>query len=439
MSLPQPLYLSSALALVKSKPKHLTIQGHYQNLRDCIEISHRNGQTVRHLNPSTFWQKQYDDLYCVIEKERDARFILQKENDALQAQVTKLLARSKPGRKRKSVEQEEPETIKKMKAGTVAIAEFGPAVDVDPVIKAMRHIHRVETLCRGRMWSTDSNELAYNLVQAMEALGLIIESLPRKVHVADTASKSVVAVARSCISVFNGLKRMDALENNDTYASHVVHACICFFDTLFTSIEESAALQVKSKRPDQETLAMQALSQLAKGLIDNLQDSARTCTSHAQLLDGAVYHLLHRLGEAAHELLLDGPQNDNIEHEIQNLPLPDDRLLDPVRQTEMRVVLTSAPLLLDSLRKAATGFCNMPLAGAARLRLQRTLVDHIFGPETRGPNASQDVLRLPKALGEAPQAVEVVQMNDVEKRTDSFEAELWTLVGWDILGSEEEL
>lgn len=303
----------------------------------------------------------------------------------------------------------------------------------------MRHIHRVQTLCRGRMWSTDSNELAYNLVQAMETLSLIIESLPRKVHVADTASKSVVAVARSCISVFNGLKRMSSLENNDTYASHVVHASVCFFDTLFTSLEEGAALQVKSKRPDQETAALQALSQLAKGLIDNLQGSARTCTSHGQVLDGAIYHLLHRLGEAAHELLLNGPRNDNIEHEIQNLPLADDKLLDPVRQTEMRAVLTSTPLLLEILRKAVTGLCDMPLAGAARLRLQRTLVDHIFGPGTRGSDASQEMLKLPKTLGEAPQAVEVVQMNDLEKRTDSFEAELWTLIGWDILGSEEDL
>ncbi|KAG9602250.1 Cullin-domain-containing protein, partial [Aureobasidium melanogenum] len=439
MSLPQSLHLSSALTLVKSKPKHLTIQEYVQTLRDCTETSHRDGQTIRHLNPSTFWQKQYDDLYGVLEKERDARFIAQKESDALQAQVNKLLAQSKPGRKRKSAEQEESEATKKIKAGTIAISEFGPAADVGPVIKAMRHIHRVQTLCRGRMWSTDSNELAYNLVQATEALNSIIESLPRKIHVADTASKSVIAVARSCITVFNGLKRMNDLENNDTYASHVVHACVCFFDTLFTSIEESAALQVKSKQPDQETPALQALSQLAKGLVDNLHDSARTCTRHAQIVDGAVYHLLHRLGEAAHELLLDGPQNDNIEHEIQNLPLPDDKLLDPVRQTEMRIVLTSAPLLLDSLRKAMTGLCNMPLAGAARLRLQRTLVDHIFGPGTRGPNASQDVLKLPRALGEAPQAGEIVQMNDLRKKTDCFEAELWSVVGWDILGSEEEL
>ncbi|KAH0345986.1 Cullin-domain-containing protein, partial [Aureobasidium melanogenum] len=439
MSLPHELHISSALALVKSKPKHLTVQEYIRNLRDCTETSHPDGQTFRQLNPSSFWQKQYDDLYCMLEKEQDARFILQKENEALQAQIAQLQARSKPGRKRKSAEQEEPETVKRMKAGTIAIAEFGPAADVDPVIKAMRHIHRVQILCKGRMWNTDSNELAYNLVQATEALGLVIESLPYKVHVADTASKSVVAVARSCVSVFNGLKRMDALENNGTYASHVVHACVCFFDTLMTSIEESAALQVKSKRPDQETAALQALSQLAKSLIDNLQDSARTCTSHAQILDGAVYHLLHRLGEAAHELLLDGPQSDNIEHEIQNLPLPDDKLLDPVRQTDIRAILTSAPLLLGSLRKAVTGLHSLPLAGAARLRLQRTLVDHIFGPGTRGPDASQDVLRLPRAFGEAPRAVEIVQMNDLDKRTDSFEAELWILVGWDILGSEAEL
>ncbi|KAH0164002.1 Cullin-domain-containing protein, partial [Aureobasidium melanogenum] len=257
MSLPQSLHLSSALTLVKSKPKHLTIQEYVQTLRDCTETSHRDGQTIRHLNPSTFWQKQYDDLYGVLEKERDARFIAQKESDALQAQVNKLLAQSKPGRKRKSAEQEESEATKKIKAGTIAISEFGPAADVGPVIKAMRHIHRVQTLCRGRMWSTDSNELAYNLVQATEALNSIIESLPRKIHVADTASKSVIAVARSCITVFNGLKRMNDLENNDTYASHVVHACVCFFDTLFTSIEESAALQVKSKQPDQETPALQ--------------------------------------------------------------------------------------------------------------------------------------------------------------------------------------
>lgn len=303
----------------------------------------------------------------------------------------------------------------------------------------MRHIHRVQTLCKGRMWSTDSNELAYNLVQAMQALSLIVETLPRKVHVADTASKIVVAVARSCISVFNGLKRMASLENNDTCSSHVVHACVCFFDTLFTSLEEGANLQVKSKRPNQETSALQALSQLAKGLIDSLQDSARACIPHAQILDGVVYHLFHRLGEAAHELLLDGPRNDEIEHEMQNLPLSDDKLLDPVRQTEMRVVLTSTPLLIDSLRKAVAHLCNMPLAGAARLRLQRTLVDHIFGPGTRGPNASQDVLSLPKALGDAPQAIEVVQVDDLDRRTNSFETELWTLIGWDILGRAEDL
>jgi hypothetical protein len=303
----------------------------------------------------------------------------------------------------------------------------------------MRHVHRVQSLCRGRMWSTDSNELAYNLIQAIQALGLIIEAFPRKIYVADSASKIVVAVARSCISVFNGLKRMASLDKDEQFASHVVHACVCFFDVLFTSLEEGAVIQVKSRRPNQETPSLQGLSQLAKGLIESLRDTASTCQSHAQILEGAVYHLLHRLGEAAHELLLDGPRNDDIENEMQNLPLSDDRLLDPVRQAEMRGVLTSAPLLLESLRKAVTDLNGMPLAGTARLRLQRTLIDRIFGPGTRGVEASQDVLRLPKAFGEPPKAIETVCTEAIKTKTDSFEAELWTLIGWDILGSGEGL
>lgn len=113
------------------------------NLRDCIRTSHRHGRTVRHLNTSAFWQNQYDHLHCELEKEQDAKFVLQQENDALQAQVTQLVARSKPGRKRKSAEQEEPETIKKMKAGTIAIAEFGPAADVDPGL-ASRVLYQIQ-------------------------------------------------------------------------------------------------------------------------------------------------------------------------------------------------------------------------------------------------------------------------------------------------------
>jgi hypothetical protein len=102
-------------------------------------------------------------------------------------------------------------------------------------------------------------------------------------------------------------------------------------------------------------------------------------------------------------------------------------------------VLTSAPLLLDCLRKAVTDLDGMPLAGTARLRLQRTLVDRIFGPGTRGVEASQDVLKLPNAFGEPPKTVETVGTEAIKTKTDSFEAELWTLIGWDILGSEEGL
>lgn len=155
MSMPQPLHLAAALAFVESKPKHLTVQGkmhfylrtiladllsaHVQILRDSIETIHHDGQTLRRFNPSIFWQKQHDCLHDMLEQERAASFVLQKENEVLQAQVTQLSARSKPGRKRKSAEQEEPETAKKMKAGTMAIAEFGSAIDIDPGLTLQYH------------------------------------------------------------------------------------------------------------------------------------------------------------------------------------------------------------------------------------------------------------------------------------------------------------
>ena len=111
-----------------------------QSIRDSIETIHHDDQTFRRLNPSTFWQNQYGDLYGALEKERDAIFVLQKEKEALQTQITQLEARSKPGRKRKSADQEESNSAKKLKTGTIAIAEFGSAVDVDPGLTSMIHV-----------------------------------------------------------------------------------------------------------------------------------------------------------------------------------------------------------------------------------------------------------------------------------------------------------
>ncbi|THW25169.1 Cullin-domain-containing protein [Aureobasidium pullulans] len=438
MSIPQSLNISTALCLIKSKPKHLTVQEYIRALRPHIRTIHSNGQVYRQIDHSAFWQDQHDGLKATLEKERDATFILKQQNDALESQVTQLLARSKPGRKRK-VEQEEPEKVKKLKAGTIAITEFGLAANIDPVIKAMRHIHRVQTLCRGRMWSTDSNELAYNLIQTMQAMENIIDPLANKKHSADSCKQTITAVARTCITVFHGLKRMESLNSNDGFPSHVVHACVCFFGILFTSIENAARLQVESKQPDRGTAVLQALSTLANSLINILRGSSPNCPSHAEILEGATYDLLHRLGETTHELLMDGPQHDDIEHEVQKLPLPDDKRLDPVRQTVVRTMLTAAPFLLDCLRKALIGAQDQPLAAFARLKLQRTLVDRIFGPGTRGPNASEDVLGLPEVFGEPPTAANPIKKEDIQTKTDQFEEEIWALVGWNILAFEDRL
>ncbi|TIA66937.1 Cullin-domain-containing protein [Aureobasidium pullulans] len=267
----------------------------------------------------------------------------------------------------------------------------------------------------------------------------IIGPLANKKHSADSCKQTITAVARTCITVFHGLKRMESLNSNDGFPSHVVHACVCFFGILFTSIENAARLQVESKQPDRGTAVLQALSTLANSLINILRGSSPNCPSHAEILEGATYDLLHRLGETTHELLMDGPQHDDIEHEVQKLPLPDDKRLDPVRQTAMRTMLTAAPFLLVCLRKALIGAQDQPLAAFARLKLQRTLVDRIFGPGTRGSNASEDVLGLPEVFGEPPMAANPIKKEDIQTKTDQFEEEIWALVGWDILACEDKL
>ncbi|THW65246.1 Cullin-domain-containing protein [Aureobasidium pullulans] len=284
-----------------------------------------------------------------------------------------------------------------------------------------------------------ANELAYNLIQTMQAMENIIDPLANKKHSADSCKQTITAVARSCITVFHGLKRMESLDSNDGFPSHVVHACVCFFGILFTSIENAARLQVESKQPDRGTTILQALSTLTNSLINILRGSSPNCPSHAEILEGATYDLLHRLGETTHELLMDGPRHDDIEHEMQSLPLPDDKRLDPGRQTVVRTMLTAAPFLLDCLRKALIGAQDQPLAAFARLKLQRTLIDRIFGPGTRGPNASEDVLRLPEVFGEPPMAAEPIKKEDIQTKTDQFEEEIWALVGWDILVCEDRL
>jgi hypothetical protein len=289
------------------------------------------------------------------------------------------------------------------------------------------------------MWNTKANDLAYHLIQAMEALAKIVKFAPFRSQDPKTFADNVIAVAKSCIAVFYGLKRMESLSSRERFPNHVVHACVCFFDELFTSIEEAASLSVKSNQDNEDKSVLQALAQLAASLMVSLQDSSAACVYHADILEGATYHLIHRLGEATHELLLDGPRNDDIEEEMKNLPLPDDRRLDPTRQTALRAILTAAPLLLECLRRGAADISDRPLTGFARLKLQRTLIDSIFGGRTRGPESSRDILKLPKALGVPPVAVSIVKTEDIQTKTEAFESELWALIGWDILGTGEDV
>ncbi|KAF1345669.1 hypothetical protein BDV97DRAFT_358803 [Delphinella strobiligena] len=187
-------------------------------------------------------------------------------------------------------------------------------------------------------------------------------------------------------------------------------------------------------------------------MIDKL-DTEMRC--HNQISEGLLFTLMQRLGEIEHFFAFSGPRIEGMEEAIRTLPPSEEKLLDPARRMVRRAMVIETPYLLDILKKAiqslpATSRRNAPgeaplkhtLTPQALDRLQRTLVGCIFGPGTRGDQASTDFIKQPVLSGPAltlpktPQS----QKNDKEEIVvEWFEEELWVLIGWEILGRDEDL
>lgn len=288
------------------------------------------------------------------------------------------------------------------------------------------------------MYGTEAKTLAQHLVLATDSLARIVESLLVQ-DPAARSDKAIIALARSFTVILHGMKRLGDLPDDSQSMSNVVFACIDFFDTLFTTIEEAASSMAKSGQCVERWPILPALGQLASSVMLRIRDTASRPRSFTDILEGATYHLLHRLGETAHELFLGGPRLEDIEDAITHLPLPEDKRLDPAKQIILQASLISAPHFLAILRRTVNSNADMVLVQKARAKLQRTLVDCIFGPDSRMPNASDDVLRPPMTPDSLPPFEEpTATTENLQEKTDWFESELWTVIGWDILGNDCE-
>ncbi|KAL1304410.1 hypothetical protein AAFC00_003408 [Neodothiora populina] len=279
------------------------------------------------------------------------------------------------------------------------------------------------------------------------------------------------------------LKRLFDMSQDEQLRNDTTCHCVMFFDSLLTEIEHVATYEAEAQsaeNPPQKpgceqrvqdnsdtiprnvhTYLISQLTNLILAILDHMNTET---PSSKQLLEGLLYFLFVRLGEIEHVIAFSGPKYDGKQDELRNLPPSDDETRrDHVRRLERRAMTTEAPYMLAILRKALKvvpeEFLDTNgnkegksrkhrLTSVALRRLQRTLIDCIMGPGTRGDAASADVLKMPILIGqEMSFSINSVdshasgQATDtaVEAKEEWFEKELWATIGWEILGREEEL
>lgn len=348
--------------------------------------------------------------------------------------------------------------------------------------RVLRNLRRLHKMLRGQMFGADPKTLAFYVIDTAQGLAIVIDQLrmqplPSKRIKADEivdnyqASLAITATARSFTTLLHAIKRISEYSESDQLFGNIVYYCYKLFDSIITTIEEAANSEAKSqltaeltkkqptkpKRAEKNTASVfhpliPALTSLIRAMVDKFDTEM---PRHNQILEGLIFAIIQRLGEVEHFFAFSGPRIEDMEEAIRTLPPGDEKRLDPAHRMTRRAMVIEAPYLLDILKKTiqslpATSRRNAPenaplkqtLTPQALARLQRTLVDCIFGPGTRGDQASTDFIKQPVLSGPALilQKTPGSQKNDKEEiMAEWFEEELWVLIGWEILGRDEHL
>lgn len=309
----------------------------------------------------------------------------------------------------------------------------------------------------------------------------------------------VRAAGRSFMSLFHGLATTWERETEGTRRYHgaITYKYIRAFDTVLNAISSNCMLtaqlsaqqaahdvtltatntkkadEKKAQKPKPAIKARiaQELVSLLLALLTHLKPARQG--PHTALFEGILYLLLERTGKILYLLTFNRERSSTIEEEmVEGSPPPAAQIGTVDRQaisTEVKFLarlleraMSLAPSFLGSLsgadapvkpaRTAASTkvkFGGLPkgtaaLGISAKEKLQRTLVECMFGPNSKdainensdtedervASNDFIEVLRKPFHVGPVLQMPKVEEV-DVE---EWFTGEVWKLVGWDVLG-----
>jgi hypothetical protein len=338
----------------------------------------------------------------------------------------------------------------------------------------------------------DPEAICLNLVQTSRAIGSVIATVAKhhdqlvqgKSSTSlekDTSEMSfaIRASARAFTSLLVGLGKISKYGTERQLPSLVVCECVRMFKTILDSISDStrSTTETRSASPSRtnktrtkatsstkESNAPRTLVQLFNALMSYLD---KNDPDHREIFEGLLFVLMERVGKRLFYCTFGRNRSVTVQGDIA-LPLDHDHPAVIARQEvealavqlEVRSLVTIleraialAPYHINDRITSSSPACksqktssiarsltmrNLPPASKAPLstrakdRLQRTLVNCIFGQDEH--DEFSDVLRMPARLGGLPGIAKV----EDKAVNDWFQGEVWRLVGWDLLGRESE-
>ncbi|KAK6442062.1 hypothetical protein LTR95_001717 [Oleoguttula sp. CCFEE 5521] len=351
----------------------------------------------------------------------------------------------------------------------------------------MGHLCMINTYLKaGINVQDEAPSMTYYLVQASKAMPKPVgEAVVKHINSEPedlTALRSVLtAASRVVAALILGLTKLGRVHDSDILQSQITHAFVTMFDALLDNLHIISTAEIagitgngaSGSAPSRKTktkahnrvnivdhATLNVFTVFLTGTLKHL-DAKYDC--HRSMFEGLAFVILKKLGSNLHAIVFEHSPAA-MEESVQIFMSADDTQSGttdtPVSDTNAAACAKlEAPYLLHLLKLAlsmAPGFLTPVMATGksgkakatpklgsvtktnltvfARERLQRTLVNAVFGIEGLGSEDDMllEALRMP-VLGDARISVPRVKETDVG---EWFKEEVWRLLGWEVLGRE---
>lgn len=339
----------------------------------------------------------------------------------------------------------------------------------------------------------EASALAHHLVRAASTLPQVIQqvvekSLKRSNTGPDSLKSNLAAAGRAVASLIVGITTLNHVSGGTEVLGQVTYWYVKMYASFLATLAEASEGAAKAAAAHELGSAVEKKSTATRtkgkaqqpkafNLKDNPMLNAITCfvcglidlldanvDAHKALFEGFAYGTLNTLGARLYTCVFGHTRGVNLEADIARSNLPDeieDVARSPtlsaddleVKKAKMEApylihlltrVMNAAPAHLGAIISSKTGKMKVAnnkgsmkgaLAIAAKDRLQRTLLNCMFGMEGMDQDDPfLDCLKIPVA---SAQPLPMPKVKEAEVQ-DWFKEEVWRLLGWEILSKEGE-